>query len=437
MGSPQVASGRSVTRSRSYCALWLILISIPLYAQQPPDNTPSTPSSTPSPDETISAGQTDEVAPERKFNTFEGRHFSIGVGFGFLLDYAGFAQDTNSTQQVTLHPDGIMRDARLLLRGKLKFFKRPVSWSTGIMYNEPTHSWQLRQTGLMIAVPEILGNIFIGRTKEGISMSKIMVGYHGWTSERATINDAAIPILGDGVKWIGYSPKAHLVWNAGAFGDLLSEGLAFSTYRRQYVGRLAYVNFSSPNSGKLIHVGSGIRYGNPKDDTIRLRSRPEVYPAPYFIDTGILNATATTTIVPELYYRDGPVLFGSEYMAEKVNVRGGRDPWFHGGEVFGSWIATGETRGYNTRSGSFDAVSPARPVFSGGPGAWELVTRFSYTNLDSAGVTGGNFWRFTPMVNWHMSENVRLEFEYGYGSLERFGTQGFTHYFQTRIQFSL
>jgi phosphate-selective porin OprO/OprP len=73
-------------------------------------------------------------------------------------------------------------------------------------------------------------------------------------------------------------------------------------------------------------------------------------------------------------------------------------------------------------------------VFQGGPGAWELVFRASYTDLDSQGVNGGRFARVTPMVNWYLSDNVRLEMAYGYGHLDRFGLNGNTQFFQTRIQ---
>jgi phosphate-selective porin OprO/OprP len=41
------------------------------------------------------------------------------------------------------------------------------------------------------------------------------------------------------------------------------------------------------------------------------------------------------------------------------------------------------------------------------------------------------------MVNWYMSDNVRLEFIYGYGSLDRFDLVGKTQFLQTRIQFQL
>jgi phosphate-selective porin OprO/OprP len=100
-------------------------------------------------------------------------------------------------------------------------------------------------------------------------------------------------------------------------------------------------------------------------------------------------------------------------------------------------LATGEIRTYNTRGGFFEQVSPTRTVFEGGPGAWELVTNFSYINLDSGSLQGGKFWRLTPMVNWYVSDNVRLEMTYGYGSLDRFGLVGKTQFFQTRLQFQL
>src|SRR5678815_2497429 len=121
-----------------------------------------------------------------------------------------------------------------------------------------------------------------------------------------------------------------------------------------------------------------------------------------------------------IYYRPGPLLIGSEYFFAKVNAPASGDPLFHGGDVSVSWMATGEIRSYNTKGGYFNGISPNHPVFQGGTGAWELVARFSYSDLDGGTLKGGKFWRFTPMVNWHMSDNVRLEMVYGVGTLNRF-----------------
>jgi phosphate-selective porin OprO/OprP len=136
----------------------------------------------------------------------------------------------------------------------------------------------------------------------------------------------------------------------------------------------------------------------------------------------------------EAYYRPGPWLFGAESYLEKVESPEAHDPTFRGSDFVVSWLITGETRRYNTVGGYFKAVSPAKTLFEGGPGAWEAVLRYSYTNLNSGTLQGGKFWRITPMVNWHMSDNARLEFVYGYGTLDRFELKGKTQFFQSRIQ---
>jgi phosphate-selective porin OprO/OprP len=102
-----------------------------------------------------------------------------------------------------------------------------------------------------------------------------------------------------------------------------------------------------------------------------------------------------------------------------------------------SWLITGETRGYKTAGAYFTGISPDSSVFRGGRGAWEAVLHFSYTDFDSLSLHGGKFWRITPMINWHMSDYVRLEFAYGYGVLDRFGLNGTTQFFQMRIQTTL
>ena len=390
-------------------------------------------------DDSIEAGEAEAKEPARRlvsWNQYEGAFFSIRVGGGVLYDYAAYKQDAGSREQFDLSPEGKVRDARVLLKGRLKF-KRQVTWSTGLMYDGASDKWLVRETGIMVEVPELWGHIFVGRTKEGFSLNKVMVGYAGWTLERATISDATIPILADGIKWLGYLPKAHLLWNLGFYGDAVSEGQSFSTYGNQVAGRLAWVHLLSEDNPRLLHIGINSRFGKPKDDTLQLRSRPETNPAPYFLDTGQFAATATTMTSFEMYYRPKSWLFGTEYFIQRADAPQSGNPLFHGGDAVATWLVTGETRTYNTRGGFFNQVSPARTVFQGGPGAWEVVARFSYSDLDDQAIHGGTFWRFTPMVNWYLSDHLRLETAYGYGSLNRFGVVGKTQFFQTRLQLQI
>ena len=106
-----------------------------------------------------------------------------------------------------------------------------------------------------------------------------------------------------------------------------------------------------------------------------------------------------------------------------------------GGTRSRAYLITGETRKYNTAGGYFLAVSPRRTVFEGGPGAWEAVLRLSYIDLDDGPIHGGRFWRLTPMVNWYLSDHLRLALAYGVGQLDRFGVVGTTQFFQGRLQF--
>ena len=390
-------------------------------------------------DDTIEAGEADAVEPARRlvrWNEYEGPFFTIRFGGGLLYEYARYSQDKNSKAQIDLTPEAKLRDTRLLFKGRLKF-KRSVTWSAGLMYDGPTDEWLVRETGVMIEMPEISGHLFVGRSKEGFSLNKIMVGYAGWTQERSTINDATIPILADGIKWLGWIPKKRLLWNLGVYGDRLSEGQTFSSYAHQVDGRIAWVPMESEEKGRVLHLGLNLRFGRPDDGKLQLRSKPEAFPAPYFVDTGSFAVNSTRLAGLEAYYRPGPLLVGTEYYFLKADAPASGNPLVNGGNVVMSWLPTGETRVYNTRGGFFNQISPLRPVFQGGPGAWEIVTNFSYVDLDSGAIHGGKFWRFTPMVNWHLSDNVRLEMTYGYGSLDRFGLVGKTQFFQTRIQLQL
>jgi phosphate-selective porin OprO/OprP len=306
------------------------------------------------------------------------------------------------------------------------------------MFDNADDVWRVRQTGLQIGFPELSGNLFIGRTKEGYSMIKVMTGYHPWTMERSPGLDAFVPILADGVKWMGFFPKQRVFFSLGGFGDEISEEESFASYDYQVVSRIGWLPIGSVEDKTVWHVAVMGRGGRPDEGKITLRSKPEDSLAPFFVDTGEIESDRAGTAGFEMYYRKGPWLFGGEYDWEIVNRRKtGDNLLFQAGDVVAAWLITGETRGYNAQGGYFQPVSPDRPVFQGGPGAWEAVFHMSYIDLDNSGIRGGKLFRLTPMMNWHLSDNVRLEFVYGFSLLDRSGLEGNTQFFQSRIQLTL
>jgi len=413
--------------------LWLTLLFLlwpcVVHSQTEPDTVP---------DGTEGETLVKSDAPKKPWNEFNFGFTTFKIGAGLLYESGAFDQDEAAKKQAELGDYTVkniskLRDFRLLFSGQIPT-KRTVTWKTGFMYDAPSGEWFVRETGLMISVPELWGNIFIGRTKEGTSLNKVMNGYSGWTMERQMALDS-IPLLADGVKWLGWLPKQHIFWNAGAFGDWVSEGQSFSTYRWQVATRFGWLPLYLPEDEKIVHLGMSIRYGEPDADKIRLRSRPEAFTAPQFIDTSTFPSSHSTGFGWEAYYTNHSLMLGSEYVLQKFRSPETGDPVFKGGEAVVSYIFTGQSRPYSTVSGIYSFVPVPNPVFKGGLGAIEGVVRFSKLDLDGGSVQGGKYWRITPMLNWYLSSIVRFELAYGYGNLDRYGLSGYTHFFQSRIQF--
>ncbi len=142
----------------------------------------------PSVEDRQEAGESSAAPPARrlvKWNEYEGPLFTLRLSAGVLLDAGTYAQNDASREQFDLEPDWQFRDFRVLLNGRIKT-KRAITWSAGLMYDSTNDKWLARQTGVMIAVPELKGHVFVGRSKEGVSLNMIMVGYAGWTMERST-----------------------------------------------------------------------------------------------------------------------------------------------------------------------------------------------------------------------------------------------------------
>lgn len=383
----------------------------------------------------------DSVTKKLPPNEFVGAFSTLKLGMGYILDYAAYSQDDVFKQQMDSANLDVgkskleTRDFRIMGSGVLKT-KRPISWKFAYMYDGDDKVWMIRETGVTIGMPELAGHIFIGRTKEGYSMVKVMNGHSPWTAERQMALDV-VPILADGIKWFGYLPKQRIFWNLGYFNDLISKGQGFSTYKSQFSGRVGWMPLYDKASHKVIHFATNIRYGKPLDGKIALKSRPESNPFPQIINTGSFQTDNSYHIGAELYYSNARFLIGSEVMMHSFQSKEFEDHKFYGGDVVVTYLLTGGKRPYNTVGSFFGFIQVQDPVTKGGWGAWEIVVRASTLDLDDGSIKGGKFFRITPMVNWYMSRNFRLEFIYGYGVLNRYGLEGKLQIYQARLQISV
>src|SRR5688572_10287646 len=194
-------------------------------------------------DASVNSDEGNPDEPARRmvhWNEYEGRWFTARLGGGFLYDTANYSQDSDSKSQFDFEPEQFIRDSRLIMKGRLKFSPR-LHYTIGYMYDSDDRAWFWRQTGLIVDMPKWGGDIFIGRTKEGFSMNKIMNGYTGWTNERATANDSFIPILADGVQVRGSVADHGIAWNVGIYDDKYTDSESFNKNDNQFVDRKSVV----------------------------------------------------------------------------------------------------------------------------------------------------------------------------------------------------
>ena len=88
--------------------------------------------------------------------------------------------------------------------------------------------------------------------------------------ERSPALDAFVPILADGLKWMGYFPKARVFYSLGAFGDEVSEQEKFATYDYQVATRVGWLPVASEAEKLLWHVAVMGRIGRPDEGRIRV-----------------------------------------------------------------------------------------------------------------------------------------------------------------------
>ncbi len=202
-------------------------------------------------------------------------------------------------------------------------------------------------------------------------------------------------------------------------GDLvLAQGGIFT----DNIGDLSNRNWSAdarvvamPKLGSIqLHFGGSAHYAVYEDgSTVRYRQRPQVhFTSARFIDTGTLGADSETGfgleaaaiagrfhVAGEGFWQtlEGPALPGS--------------PTFFGGYAEVGMFLTGDTRGY--KGGKFDRVKPGAEVGDGGLGAFQIVLRYDYLDLNDAGIVGGQQNAYLASLVWTPTDNTRFLLNYG------------------------
>ena len=368
---------------------------------------------------------------------------SVRFHFAAMEDGALYSQDAASEEQVgDLHNEQLFRVDALELAGQITL-SSPWSFRIGGNYRglDPAASRSWTSTYVYVAIP--LGGFAtatLGKQKEGVGLEMIENARDLAFMERSTMS-TAFAFVGShvvGVRLSGTAGGERLTWSAGWFNNWLDDDLSFDDSGNIFAGRVSGLPLNA-GGRRMLHLGVSAVYREAPNGSFRLKSVPEVYEAPDFVDTGSFPAAHGASVGGELAFVQGPVMISSEYTGTWVSSPQTGDPRFDGFYVTASWCMTGESRPYDRETGSFGGIRPETP-FSfqhGGIGAWELAIRYSRVDLTSGTLDGGEFERWSGALSWRPTVQWRVEFDYGNGRLEKAGLVGRTNFYQLRLQFQL
>lgn len=303
------------------------------------------------------------------------------------------------------------RRARIGLSGKID-----DDWSFQIEYDfaengSSANDVYLRYTGLE------QGNITVGHFKVPFGLEELT------SSNNITLIERSLPTTTFAQSrrmGVGYSTSGDS-WTFGlmGFGQGQGSGVRGST-ADEGLGIGGRLTVTPVNNGEnLFHLGLAATTESPADKdakVVRFRTRPESRPTnERLVDTGnISDVSSINRVGLEAAWKSGPLSVQSEWMRSSISRSGQPNVDLDGWYVSGSWVLTGESRGY--RGGVFRGVSPNSPG-----GVWELTARYSSVDLDDGPVFGGDEQNWTLGVNWYANSRVRFMFNYINVSSERQG----------------
>lgn len=224
--------------------------------------------------------------------------------------------------------------------------------------------------------------------------------------------------------------KEHYTLAAGIFGPHPDEDTTWLKNVRAGAARATVAPILNEDHTRVVHLGASwrTRYGaedlrsNPipaNDQFFTYRARgADFHLADRFIQT------------PEIFDQDtfwgveaamvlGPWSVQGEYSQLHANIApgfAGADPTYSGWYVETSYFLTGEHRNYE--EGEFVRPKVLRPVFEGGPGAWQLAAKYDVLDLSNKATTivtcteCGNQNTWLVGVNWWLNDYVRFMFDY-------------------------
>jgi phosphate-selective porin OprO and OprP len=246
------------------------------------------------------------------------------------------------------------------------------------------------------------GRLWIGQYKVPQGLNQLTSSHEITFIERSAINNIVADSRRIGIAYdyfngpLGFKTMVfgRALGQRGTLADDMPLGIAFRGV------------FAPEISGSILHIGASVVYEDlMENNTVRFRDRPEARDSKggsiRLIDTTVPDAESTFKAGLELLFIGGPFSIEAEYLQATVNRMEGDNPTFNGFNIQSSYVLTGESRSYSR--GLVGTITPG-----GDRGAWEVAVRYSFTDLNDAGFTGGEQKNLTLGVNHYITSRLRF-----------------------------
>lgn len=397
----------------------------------------------------ISRDESPKAAPpimEEGWNQIPTKFFTMNFGLALILDHTFLVQDDNSLTQVgKVDAATEFRGDRFIISGKiLGFRENPWRYMISANFNgldapEGKKSFEFIDWNIEIPFGKEGGWLTVGKQKEGVGHEYVAPGTQLPWTERGTGVPAFVRQRNIGIRYSNTVLLQRMAYTMGVFNNYWDTGNSFKENGTQFTTRITALPVYTSDRN-LVHVGIGYRYTSDTKGTLSYKAKPEANSAPFFLNTGAIEATGANTLMFEAIGVRGPLTFMAEYMNAFVSSSVADNPSFSYWQIGGSWFITGENRRYNKNNGNLGKLLPKKSFdFSkdSGPGAIELGVRYTQTDMSDGIIKGGTFGRFTTNLSWYPNAHFRLETTYGKGSLDKNELIGKTDFWQFRIQFEI
>jgi len=359
-----------------------------------------------------------------EFETADGA-FKAHVGGQLQTDWAFISEDRDikahipagATARLGEQENGVeIRRARLGIT--TTYLER---WEFKLEYDFAEGDARVRDAYVALKEIPALGTVKVGHFKEPFSLEELTSIRFATFLERALPN-ALSPSRNMGVSIGNTAAGDRMTWALGAFRETDDFGRGADDGGFSFGGRLTGLPCANEENDHLLHLGAAVRVGDPLDDEVRFRQRPEIHLVDPFVDTGTFDADNTQRLGLETALVTGPFSLQGEFMAATADAPG-ENPEFYGWYAYASLFLTGEHRNYNRARGAFDRMRPKRNFLDGegGAGAWELAARYSAIDFVDEGIDGGRLHDVTLGTNWYLNPITRVTVNVVFADLDDVG----------------